>query len=448
MKLKSLALAAAIVVASTSTVLTSSPVFAQAKEQFFPVLVYRTGAYAPNGVPFANGYVDYYKYLNTKGGINGVKITWEECETGYATDKGVECYERLKGKNATVFQPLSTGITFAITEKAPGDKIPIITAGYGRSESTDGMVFKWNFPLTGTYWDAADVLVQHIAKKEGGFDKLKGKKIALVYHDSPYGKEPIALLQERAKLDGFELSLLPVAHPGIEQKATWLQIRQNKPDYVFLWGWGVMNSTAVKEAVATGYPRDKMYGVWWAGAEPDVKDVGDGAKGYHALALQHGAEPNSKIVQEILKEVHDKGQGTGPREEVGQVLYMRGLMSAMLAVEGVKRAQERFGKGKVMTGEQARWGYENLALDQKKLDALGFTGVMRPISTSCADHRGAAFARIHTWNGSKWEFTSDWYEADQSIIKPMIKAAADKYAAEKKIPRRTYEDCQSDPQKG
>ena len=147
-----------------------------------------------------------------------------------------------------------------------------------------------------------------------------------------------------------------------------------------------MNSTAVKEAVATGYPRDKMYGVWWAGAEPDVKDVGDGAKGYHALALQHGAEPNSKIVQEILKEVHAKGQGTGPKEEVGQVLYMRGLMAAMLAVEGVKRAQERFGKGKVMTGEQARWGYENLALDQKKLDALGFAGVMRPISTSCADH--------------------------------------------------------------
>jgi branched-chain amino acid transport system substrate-binding protein len=73
---------------------------------------------------------------------------------------------------------------------------------------------------------------------------------------------------------------------------------------------------------------------------------------------------------------------------------------------------------------------------------------MRPISTSCADHRGAAWARIHTWNGSKWEFTSDWYEADQAIIKPMIKAAADKYATEKKITRRTFEDCQSDSQKG
>ena len=108
--------------------------------------------------------------------------------------------------------------------------------------------------------------------------------------------------------------------------------------------------------MATGYPRDKMYGVWWAGAEPDVKDVGDGAKGYNGLALQHGAEPNSKVVQGHPEAVHAKDQGTGPKDEVGQVLYMRGLISAMLAVEGVKRAQERYGKGKVMTGEQVRWG--------------------------------------------------------------------------------------------
>ncbi len=87
--------------------------------------------------------------------------------------------------------------------------------------------------------------VQHVGKLNGGVDKLKGKKIALVYHDSPYGKEPIALLQERAKLHGFELITIPVTHPGVEQKAAWLQIRQNRPDYVFLWGWGVMNSTAL-----------------------------------------------------------------------------------------------------------------------------------------------------------------------------------------------------------
>ena len=442
MKFKSITMAAVLAAAGAASLATSTA-FAQAKEQFFPVLVYRTGAYAPNGIPFANGYVDYLKLVNANGGINGVKVTYEECETGYATDKGVECYERLKGKGATVFQPLSTGITFALTEKAPTDKIPLITGGYGRSESTDGMVFKWNFPLTGTYWDAADILLQHIAKKEGGWANLKGTKIALVYHDSPFGKEPIPLLVERSKMHDFTLQQLPVTHPGVEQKATWLQIRQNRPDYVLLWGWGVMNSTALKEAQATGYPREKMYGVWWAAAEPDVKDVGDGAKGYNGLALQHGAEPNSAVVKEVLAKVHDKGQGTGPKDEVGQVLYMRGLTAAMLAVEGVRRAQERFGKGKVMTGEQARWGYENLNLTQAKLDALGFKGVMRPVSTSCADHLGANWARVHTWDGAKFTWASDWLQADEQIIKPMVKASAEKYATEKKLSRRAPADCQS-----
>lgn len=445
MKIRQLVLAASMVATGLTGALVSTQAAAQAKDQFFPVLVYRTGAYAPNGVPWANGYVDYLKLVNERGGINGVKISYEECETGYATDRGVECYERLKGKNggATLFQPLATGITFALTEKAPNDKIPLVTAGYGRSESQDGGVFKWNFPLAGTYWVAADIIIQDIAKKEGGVDKLKGKKITLIYHDSPFGKEPIPLLQERAAMHGFNLTLLPVTAPGVEQKATWLQIRQNRPDYVINWGWGVMNSTALKEAQATGYPREKMYGVWWAGAEPDVKDVGAGAKGYSAVMMQHGAEKGADVIKEALTKVHGKGQGTGPKEEVGDVLYMRGMMSAMMAVEGVRAAQERFGKGKVITGEQARWGLENLNLTQAKLDALGFKGVMRPVSTSCKDHMGANWGRVHTWDGSKFNWSSDWYQADEQILNPLVKSAADKYAAEKKLTRREAKDCQS-----
>ena len=437
MKIRNIVLASVIAAAGTGA-------FAQAKEQFFPLLSYRTGAYAPNGIPWANGKQDYLKMINARdGGINGVKITFEECETAYATDLGVECYERLKSRpGVAMFDPQSTGITFALTEKAPVDKMPLLTVGYGLAVSQDGMAFKWNFPLMGSYWTGADILIQHIGKSLGGLDKLKGKKITLVYHDSPFGKEPIPLLQERAKMHGFELQLLPVTAPGIEQKATWLQVRQSKPDYVLLWGWGVMNSTALKEAQATGYPRDKMYGVWWAGAEPDVKDVGAGAKGYHALAM-HSSGQQPKVMQDILKYVHGKGQGSGPKDEVGAVLYTRGIVISMLSVEAVRRAQERFGKGKVMTTEQVRWGLENLALDQKKLDALGFNGVMRPLSSSCQDHMGSTWARIQDWDGSKWAPSSDWYQADEQILKPMIKAGADKYLADKKMTRRTAADCQS-----
>ena len=297
MKFRSIVTAAALGAAVLGSLATAPAAFAQAKEQFFPVLVYRTGAYAPNGVPFADGYVDYLKLVNATGGINGVKAVWEECETGYATDKGVECYERLKGKNggATVFQPLSTGITFALTEKAPIDKIPLITSGYGRSESADGMVFKWNFPLWAPTGSRPTCWCSTSARRTAAWTSSRARRSPSSTTTAPTARKPIPILEERAKQLGFELLLLPVTHPGVEQKSTWLQIRQERPDYVFLWGWGVMNSTAIKEAVATGYPREKMYGVWWSGAEPDVKDVGAGAKGYNALALQHGAEPNAKV---------------------------------------------------------------------------------------------------------------------------------------------------------
>jgi branched-chain amino acid transport system substrate-binding protein len=417
---------------------------AQAKEQFFPLIVYRTGAYAPNGTPLANGKLDYLKLVNARdGGVNGVKLTYEECETAYATDKGVECYERLKGRSGVaLFEPQTTGITFALTEKALTDKIPLITPGYGLAISQDGSAFPWNFPFLGSYWTAADVLIQHLGKKEGGLAGLKGKKIVLVYHDSPFGKEPIPMLQARSRAHGFELVLIPVTPPGLEQKSAWLQVRQHKPDYLILWGWGAMNSASLREAQATGFPRDKMFGVWWAGAEPDVRDIGDGAKGYSALTLNpSGTQLN--VVQQILKNVYDKGQGSGPRDDVGSVLYVRGILMQMLAIEGVRAAQERFGRGKVMTPQQVRWGLENLALDAKRLQALGLTDVLAPMTTSCTDHMGASRPRMQVWDGTRWSMSSEPMQADEQILKPMVRAASDKYLADKSLARRTPADCQS-----
>src|SRR3954466_16320479 len=365
-------------------------------EQFFPALVYRSGPYASNGIPFANGYGDYLRLVNERdGGINGVKITTEECETGYATDRGVECYERLKSKGPTgaaLFVPLSTGITYALMDKAAADKIPLLTSGYGRSESADGNVVRWSFPILGTYWDAGAIQIEYLAKELGGWGKLKGKKIADVFHDSPYGKEPIPILQEMAKQHGFTLELMPVTHPGVEQKATWLQIRQARPDFVLLWGWGVMNSTALKEAAAVAYPRDKLLGVWWAGAEADTVPAEDGAKGYKALALNpSGSE--FPVDQQVFAQLYDKNLGVADRKDVGSVLYNRGMINALFAVEAIRTAQGKFGK-KPLTGEQVRWGLENLDLPADKLAKLGFKDLLRPTKVTCDDHTGGSRARV------------------------------------------------------
>ena len=431
------ATAALIVAGSLGTM--AAPA-AAAEDQFIPLLAYRTGSFAPLGIPWADGKMDYLKLVNMRdGGINGVKIIYEECETGYATDRGVECYERLKSKNggASGFDPQSTGITFAITDKAITDKASIITMGYGLSQSADGTVFKWNFPLLGTYWTAADVMIQDIAKKLGGADKLKGKKIALVYHDSPFGKEPIPLLESRAKTNGFALQLYPVTAPGVQQKSTWLQIRQNRPDFVLLWSAGIMTPTAIREAQAIGYARDKIYAIWWAGSENDVQDLGQVAKGYNAVSIQNSAE-QGKVHEELKKHVYEKGQGTDTQGKYfGTIGYNRGLMISMLQVEAVRVAQEKFGKGKHMTPEQVQWGFEHLDLTQERLDALGFAQLMRPVKTSCGNHMGNDWARIIQWDGAKFKVVSDWYTSDKSFVDPLVKAGAEKYAKEKNITPRT-----------
>ncbi len=433
MKLKSLA---ALAAASLSLLATPS---AQAQaEQFVPLLVYRTGQFAPLGIPWADGKQDYLKLVNARdGGVNGVKLTFEECETSYDAAKGVECYERLKNKGggASGFDTQSTGITFAVTDKAFADKRVVVTMGYGLSQSVDGTVFEWNFPLLGTYWTAADVMVQDILKKEKG--SLKGKKIALVYHDSPYGKEPIPLLQKRAAKDGFELSLFPVTPPGVEQKSVWLQIRQQKPDYVLLWSAGVMTPAAVREAQATGFAREKIYAIWWAGSDHDVKDIGAGAKGYNAITI-HNSAAKDKVHADLKTHVYDKGQGTaGSVADASSMAHTRGMMISMLQVEAIRAAQDKFGKGKVMTPEQVKWGMENLDLTADKLKALGFGEVMRPVKTTCADHMGTDWARIVQWDGGKWNITSDWYQSDKSLIDPMVKELSAKYAADKKITPRS-----------
>ncbi len=416
------------------------PLAAQAQaaaEQFVPLMVYRTGQFAPLGIPWADGKQDYLKLVNARdGGVNGVKIAFEECETAYDAAKGVECYERLKGKGsgASGFDTQSTGITFAVTDKAFVDKIPVETMGYGLSQSVDGTVFEWNFPLLGTYWTAADVMLQDIAKKEKG--SLKGKKIALVYHDSPYGKEPIPLLQKRAEADGFTLSTFPVTPPGVEQKSTWLQIRQQKPDYVLFWSAGVMTPAGIREAQASGYPREKIYAIWWAGSDHDVKDIGAGAKGYNAVTV-HNSAAKDKVHDDLKKFVYDKGQGTGAATGIATLAHTRGMMISMLQVEAIRAAQEKYGKGKVLTPEQVRWGFENLDLTADKLKALGFGEIMRPVKTSCANHMGSDWARIVQWDGGKWDIKSDWYQADKTHIDPLVKEYAAKYAKDKNVKPRT-----------
>jgi branched-chain amino acid transport system substrate-binding protein len=393
---------------------------------------YRTGPYAANGIPFSDGYQDYFTLLNERdGGIGGEMINIVECETGYNTEKGVECYEATKGEGALVYQPLSTGITYQLIPKATADGIPLHTMGYGRTSAKNGAVFKWVFNYPANYWDGASLAVTHIAEQNGG--DLSGKTIALVYHNSAYGKEPIRTLEGLSEKHGFDLTLLPVDHPGQEQKSQWLQIRREKPDYVMMWGWGVMNQVAIQEAVNIRFPMENFIGIWWSGSENDVKAAGDKANGYKALTF-HNLGSDYPVYNDIQQYVVDAGKAAGAGDQVGTVLYNRGMYAAMLAAEAIKTAQDMHGTAAINSA-QMRDGMENLEMTEAKMAALGLPNFGPEFKVSCENHGGNGFGAVSQWDAAAGEFKliTEYYQSDQDIIQPLVDADSAAFAEENGI---------------
>lgn len=447
------------------------PAMAADNEQFIPMVGYRIGPYAAGGTGIFGGFIDYINLLNERdGGINGVKLTYEECETEYKTDRAVECYERLKNRGptgASMFNFLSTGATYALMERVAQDKIPLVSIGYGSAYTSDGRVFPYVFPLVTNYWSQSTAKIKFIALQEqclaqypalkddpnragechkhsrngdlkgDGLDKLKGVKIVNLYHDSGYGKETMPVLEKQAKMYGFELVAIPVTHPGNEQQSQWLQIRRERPDWVILRGWGIMNPTAIKQAARVRFPRDRIVGVWWAGAEEDVLPAGEAAEGYIAAALNPSGT-DFPAIQQIKDLLYKNGKGNmQDPNRIGSVYYNRGIIHGILNTEAIRTAQEKYGH-KPLTGEQVRWGLENLNITEERLKALGLSGMMSPIKITCEDHEGGAPVRFHQWQEGKWVLVSDWIETDQSIVRPLVEETAEAYAREKGIPIR---DC-------
>ena len=419
----------------------AAPAFAQ-DSVYFANNAYRTGPFSGSGIPIGDGMRDYIAMINERdGGVNGVKIVYEECETGYDTKKSIECYEQAKAKNTIVYSPWSTGATLAAIPRAHIDKIPILSMAYGLSASADGERFPWVFIPPLTYWDGASLMVKHMAAELGGMDKLKGKKLGLIHLDAPFGKEPIPVLENLAKKYGFELKLYPVAAADMQnQGSLWLSIRRDRPDFLYNQGWGAMNPTAVKEAVKNNFPMNKLVGVWWAGGDDDARAGGEQAKGYRSLNF-NAAGTNYPVIQDIIKHVVDKGNSLAPKDKVGENLYNRGVYNSMLVVEAMRNAQKITGK-KVVNAEDMRRGLETLNVDEARLKEIGMAGFASPVKMTCTDHSGHHKAYVAEWDGTKWTQNGEWIEPMKDEVRPLIEAAAKDYVEKNAGWPKRMEPCE------
>lgn len=400
-----------------------------------PHLSYRTGPYAANGTQYADGFNDYFTLLNERdGGIGGEKILTPECETAYNTEKGVECYEATKSDAALIYNPMSTGITYQLIPKASADGKVLYTPGYGRTSAKNGRIFEWVFNAPANYWDGASVAIKYLLEENGG--SLDGKKIALLYHNSAYGKEPIRTLQELSKKHGFTLTEIPVDAPGQEQKSQWLQIRREKPDYVIMYGWGVMNQAAVQEAANIRFPMENMIGIWWSGGEVDVQPAGAAADGYKSLTF-NGVGTDYPFYQDLQKYVIEPGKASQGGQFVGSAVYSRGVYAALIIGEAIRKAQELAGTSQI-NAAQLRDGFEALDITEARMAELGLPGFGQPIKLSCENHGGAGMARLQQWDADtgKWTLITDFIQPDEEVLEPLIREDSEAYAKEAGITPR------------
>jgi branched-chain amino acid transport system substrate-binding protein len=426
--------------APASNAQTSAPQASAPAEQYFPLQSYRVGPYAAGGTGFFGGFIDYMTLINLRdGGVNGVKLTWSECETQYIVEQGVECYQRMRTHvpAPSAWNPLSVGIAYAMIPGITADKVPLITIDHGRTDSTDGAVFPYVFPLLMNPYSETSAIVNFIGSRIGGDDKLSTKSIVVLYHGSPYGRETIPIYQLLAKKYGFKLQQIEVPDPGTEQEAQWLQIRRIHPDYVVLRGWGVMNPVALKTAQATGFPADHIIGNVWSNSEEDAKPAGNAAKGYIALTTQ-ATGTSYPVIQQIENTVYTAGKGdVTDKSRIGSVYYNLGVVNGILNVEAVRIAQAKFGNH-TLDGDQIRWGFEHLDLDPDRVQALGAAGLFHSIDVTCSDHEGHGLVTFQQWDGTQWHRISDWIAPDWALLRPIIEASANKYAAQNGI---TPRDC-------
>jgi branched-chain amino acid transport system substrate-binding protein len=361
---------------------------------------------------YSQGQRDYLTLVNERGGVSGWKIQADVVDTGNETQRGIEAYERFKREGVLVVDPLSTPVSRALVPRALNDKINLVTMFSGRSDAADGSVFPYVIPMSASYWSQAAVLIEYIARQE---KDLKGKKIAIVYIDTPFGKEPLPLLREIAKRRGFELLPFPYAPPGNEQAAVWTQVRRANPNWTLIWGGGVGQTVSLKEAIRNGISLEKIASVVWL-SESDMKVVGeDAAKGVLKFeGAASGREP--KIIQDILKDVVSKGKGAGPQELVGTSYYNIGVLSAALMVEGTRKALE-ISKGAMITSQTLNEGLRSIT----KFNAEGLSP---SITITKTDHQGGGMGRVAQWDGRRWVAKSDWLSADQDLVWELIKQSS------------------------
>jgi branched-chain amino acid transport system substrate-binding protein len=374
----------------------------------------RTGPTQIVGTVLCPGMHDYIALVNSKGGVEGFRIRALEIDHEYKVPPAVESYERHKKEGAVSMAVYGTPQIYALAAKLTEDRIPGTSPGFGSAAAADGERNPYIFPIAATYWSQGAAAVEFAKKQLGG--SLKGKKIAYIFYDNPAGREPIEVIEDLAKEEGFELRQFAVPPPGVEMGAQIADIAQRfRADFVIGHLFGGAPAVSIKEFKRVGYPLRKVVSFVWGSAEANIDAAGGFgvAEGYYTMQFA-GVGEDFPVLNEI-REMYKKEGKPAPKEMASTVYYNRGVLIAAIHVEAIRNALKDK-KGGPITGADVKAGFEKIK---------GFTlgGLVPPLEITANDHEGGGWVQIFTVKGGKFVKATEWFKAYPEVIAQHVKAS-------------------------
>jgi branched-chain amino acid transport system substrate-binding protein len=359
---------------------------------------------------------DYADVLNAKGGLEGHPIEINVQDHGNEPQRGIDCYERLKRDGTMIFDFFSTPVSRAVLPRIMQDGNILVQPLVGRGDAVDGEVFKNVFPLAPTYWGQAANIISYIKKQAGG--NLQNKRVAFLYLDTPFGREPMPVFEALKRIERFNFETFPIPVPGTDQSAAFTQLRRFQPDWVITWSFSPLKPNSFREMQRNGNPIEKKITVNRIN-EVDINNFGAAAaRGLKRSTVVIGGAEHP-LVRDIIRELYDKGKGNGDRKMVADSYYNTGLAVYSTVFEGVRQAIKT--QGWPLTPEKVRQGMYGI----KNFDAKGF---MAPVTITPKDHGGGGKTRIDMWDGSKWVAQTDWFADYTGLVGTLVKANSADYA--------------------
>jgi branched-chain amino acid transport system substrate-binding protein len=251
---------------------------------------------------------------------------------------------------------------------------------------------------------------------KGQLGDLHSKKIAYLFYDNPAGREPMPILEDLAKREGFQLKTFAVPPPGLEMGAQSLDIaRRFRADFVIAHLFGRSPSVSIKEFDRVGYPLNKVVSFVWGSAEADIQAAGGygAAKGYYTMQFA-GVGSDFPVLSEI-RAMYRKAGKEPPAAMASTVYYNCGVLQAALAVEAIRNALGTK-SGAAITGDDVRKGFEHI-----KDFTLG--GLVPPLVITPENHEGGGWVQIWQVKDGKLVRVTDWFKAYPEVIAQHLKSS-------------------------